>query len=31
MRPAYRPVLIKGFDFFPQTPHIETLAILERK
>jgi 23S rRNA (uracil1939-C5)-methyltransferase len=31
MRPAYRPILIQGFDFFPQTPHIETLAILERK
>ncbi len=31
MRPAYRPVLIRGFDFFPQTPHIEALAILERK
>ncbi|MGD0781489.1 MAG: methyltransferase [Candidatus Aminicenantales bacterium] len=31
MRPSYRPILIQGFDFFPQTPHIETLAILERK
>jgi tRNA/tmRNA/rRNA uracil-C5-methylase (TrmA/RlmC/RlmD family) len=31
MRPAYRPVLVQGFDFFPQTPHIETLAILEKR
>jgi 23S rRNA (uracil1939-C5)-methyltransferase len=31
MRPNYRPGLLKGFDFFPQTPHIETLAILEKR
>jgi 23S rRNA (uracil1939-C5)-methyltransferase len=31
MRPGYRPVLIQGFDFFPQTPHIEALAVLEKR
>jgi tRNA/tmRNA/rRNA uracil-C5-methylase (TrmA/RlmC/RlmD family) len=31
LRPAYRPVSIRGFDFFPQTPHIETLVVLERR
>jgi 23S rRNA (uracil1939-C5)-methyltransferase len=28
---AYRIASVKGFDFFPQTPHVECLAILERK
>ncbi|MCX6561584.1 MAG: 23S rRNA (uracil(1939)-C(5))-methyltransferase RlmD [Candidatus Aminicenantes bacterium] len=27
--PAYRVVSLRGYDFFPQTPHIETLAVLE--
>ncbi|MDD8025956.1 MAG: 23S rRNA (uracil(1939)-C(5))-methyltransferase RlmD [Acidobacteriota bacterium] len=27
--PAYRLVWMRGFDFFPHTPHIETLAVLE--
>jgi len=31
LRPAYRPVQIQGFDFFPQTPHIEALAMLEKR
>jgi 23S rRNA (uracil1939-C5)-methyltransferase len=31
LRPAYRPVSIRGFDFFPQTPHIETLVVLEKR
>jgi 23S rRNA (uracil1939-C5)-methyltransferase len=31
LEPSYRPIRLTGFDFFPQTPHIETLAILERR
>ena len=27
---AYRPVALTGFDFYPQTPHIESLVVLER-
>ncbi len=28
---AYRPVAFVGFDFYPQTPHIESLVVLDRK
>jgi 23S rRNA (uracil1939-C5)-methyltransferase len=28
---AYALKVIRGYDFFPHTPHIETLAVLERK
>ncbi len=28
---AYRPVSVQPIDFFPNTSHIETLAVLERK
>lgn len=28
--PAYRPVALVGFDFYPQTPHIESLVVLDR-
>jgi 23S rRNA (uracil-5-)-methyltransferase RumA len=28
---VYRVSSIRGYDFFPQTPHIETLALLVRK
>jgi 23S rRNA (uracil1939-C5)-methyltransferase len=28
--PCYRPVTLIGFDFYPQTPHIESLAVLDR-
>jgi 23S rRNA (uracil1939-C5)-methyltransferase len=28
---GYSVSLIRGYDFFPHTPHIETLAVLERK
>ncbi len=28
---TYQPTSIQPFDFFPQTPHIETLAVLTRK
>ena len=28
---AYAPASVRLFDFFPQTPHIETLAVLVRK
>jgi 23S rRNA (uracil1939-C5)-methyltransferase len=27
---TYRTTLIKGFDFFPQTPHLETLVVMEK-
>jgi 23S rRNA (uracil1939-C5)-methyltransferase len=27
---AYRPVALTGFDFYPQTPHIESLVVLDR-
>jgi 23S rRNA (uracil1939-C5)-methyltransferase len=29
LQAAYRVVSLRGYDFFPHTPHIETLAILE--
>ena len=29
--PDYRPVYCAGFDFFPQTPHLESLLLLERR
>ncbi len=29
LQSAYRVVSLRGYDFFPHTPHIETLAILE--
>lgn len=28
---AYRPLVVKPFNFFPHTPHIENLIILEQK
>jgi 23S rRNA (uracil1939-C5)-methyltransferase len=28
--PAYRVTELAGFDFYPQTPHIESLAVLDR-
>jgi len=28
---AFRIVSVRGYDFFPQTPHIEALALLVRK
>ena len=28
--PAYRPVELRCFDLFPQTAHVETVAVLER-
>lgn len=28
LKPRYGPLSLKLFDFFPQTPHIETLAVL---
>ena len=31
LAPAYAITLIRGYDFFPHTPHIETLAVLEKK
>lgn len=31
LREGYRIVTIQGFDFYPQTPHIETLLVLERR
>ena len=29
--PGYRIKAIRGYDFFPHTPHIETLAVLNRR
>jgi len=29
LSPRYRTARLVGFDFFPQTPHLETLAVLE--
>jgi tRNA/tmRNA/rRNA uracil-C5-methylase (TrmA/RlmC/RlmD family) len=31
LQAAYRVVSLRGYDFFPHTPHIETLAILESR
>ncbi len=31
LAPAYAIALVRGYDFFPHTPHIETLAVLEKK
>jgi 23S rRNA (uracil1939-C5)-methyltransferase len=28
---AYQPVTLVGFDFYPQTPHIESLVVLDRR
>ncbi len=27
---TYRPLALVGFDFYPQTPHVESLLVLER-
>ncbi|HVB34804.1 MAG TPA: RsmD family RNA methyltransferase [Patescibacteria group bacterium] len=27
---GYRPVALAGFDFYPQTPHMESLVVLDR-
>ena len=29
--PGYRIKAVRGYDFFPHTPHIETLAVLNRR
>jgi SAM-dependent methyltransferases related to tRNA (uracil-5-)-methyltransferase len=29
--PAYEPQRLQAYDFFPQTPHIETLTILKKR
>ncbi|MCL6565456.1 MAG: RsmD family RNA methyltransferase [Acidobacteriia bacterium] len=31
LREVYELVALEGFDFYPQTPHIEALLVLERK
>lgn len=31
LQQSYKIISIQGFNFFPKTPHIESLAILERK
>jgi 23S rRNA (uracil1939-C5)-methyltransferase len=31
LSPAYALKVVHGYDFFPHTPHIEALALLERK
>jgi 23S rRNA (uracil1939-C5)-methyltransferase len=31
LAPAFGVALVRGYDFFPHTPHIETLAVLEKK
>ncbi|HEV2387484.1 MAG TPA: methyltransferase [Candidatus Acidoferrales bacterium] len=28
---SYRPTALVGFDFYPQTPHIESLVVLDRR
>jgi 23S rRNA (uracil1939-C5)-methyltransferase len=30
LRSAYRPVWLGGYDFYPQTPHMESLLVLDR-
>ena len=27
----YQLAFLKGYDLFPQTPHVEALAVLQRK
>jgi len=31
LAPAYVVASVRGYDFFPHTPHIETLAVLQKK
>jgi tRNA/tmRNA/rRNA uracil-C5-methylase (TrmA/RlmC/RlmD family) len=31
LAPAYRVAAVEGFDFYPQTPHSESLVVLERR
>ncbi len=31
LREGYEPVALEGFDFYPQTPHIESLLILHNR
>jgi tRNA/tmRNA/rRNA uracil-C5-methylase (TrmA/RlmC/RlmD family) len=31
LSPVYALKIVRGYDFFPHTPHIEALAVLERK
>lgn len=30
LREGFRPTMLQGYDMFPQTPHLETLLLLER-
>ncbi len=31
LAPAYRLTLLRGYDMFPHTPHVETLSVLDRR
>ena len=31
LAPAYRLTLLRGYDMFPHTPHVETLGVLDRR
>lgn len=31
LSPCYKPIFLRAYNFFPRTPHIEGLCILDRK
>jgi tRNA/tmRNA/rRNA uracil-C5-methylase (TrmA/RlmC/RlmD family) len=31
LAPAYELTMLRGYDMFPHTPHVETLSVLDRR